>query len=315
MAMVMRLAPFFPARILPGTAIRVDRAGGSATVNMDWSGIQQSALPVDPANYEFTLRYSDGSFVRVPVGQIILPVVTWDTLTEKPTTFPPSAHTHPISDIINLQLSLDGKVNTADTIAVNRGGTGQTSYTNGQILIGNTTGNTLAKATLTPAAGVSITNGTGSITIGTVPGQLPGEPSNAAATAGNIGELISSTIASGSAVSLTTGTPANVTSISLTAGDWDVWINARYTGGATTQVTNVLASINDTSATLDTTPGRIGSLFANGNAVFNTSTLDVPVGAARISLASTTTIYFVAQALFTTSTCSAYGVINARRRR
>jgi hypothetical protein len=51
------------------------------------------------------------------------------------------------------------------TIAVNKGGTGQTSYTNGQLLIGNTTGNTLTKATLTAGTGISITNGAGSITI------------------------------------------------------------------------------------------------------------------------------------------------------
>ena len=51
------------------------------------------------------------------------------------------------------------------TIAVDKGGTGQTSYTNGQLLIGNTTGNTLTKATLTAGSGISITNGTGSITI------------------------------------------------------------------------------------------------------------------------------------------------------
>lgn len=53
----------------------------------------------------------------------------------------------------------------ATTIAVNRGGTGQTSYTDGQLLIGNTTGNTLTKATLTAGTGVTITNGAGSITI------------------------------------------------------------------------------------------------------------------------------------------------------
>jgi len=51
------------------------------------------------------------------------------------------------------------------TIAVNKGGTGQTSYTDGQLLIGKTTGNTLTKATLTQGTGVSITNGAGSITI------------------------------------------------------------------------------------------------------------------------------------------------------
>lgn len=51
------------------------------------------------------------------------------------------------------------------TVPVASGGTGQTTYTNGQLLIGNTTGNTLTKATLTAGSGVTITNGTGSITI------------------------------------------------------------------------------------------------------------------------------------------------------
>ena len=46
-----------------------------------------------------------------------------------------------------------------------RSGTGQTSYTDGQLLIGNTTGNTLAKGTLTAGTGISITNGAGSITV------------------------------------------------------------------------------------------------------------------------------------------------------
>jgi hypothetical protein len=54
------------------------------------------------------------------------------------------------------------------TLAVASGGTGQTTYTNGQLLIGNTTGNTLAKATLTGTANqVVVTNGAGSITLST----------------------------------------------------------------------------------------------------------------------------------------------------
>ena len=50
-------------------------------------------------------------------------------------------------------------------VAVNKGGTGQTTYTNGQILIGNTTSNTLAKATITGGTNVTVTNGTGTISI------------------------------------------------------------------------------------------------------------------------------------------------------
>jgi hypothetical protein len=44
------------------------------------------------------------------------------------------------------------------TLPVVGGGTGQTTYTDGQLLIGNTTGNTLTKATLTAGSGVTITN-------------------------------------------------------------------------------------------------------------------------------------------------------------
>ena len=53
-------------------------------------------------------------------------------------------------------------------LSVSRGGTGlSTTPSNGQLLIGNTTGNTLTKATLTAGTGISITNGAGSITIAT----------------------------------------------------------------------------------------------------------------------------------------------------
>lgn len=62
------------------------------------------------------------------------------------------------------QLDLSSFLN--GTLSVGRGGTGQTSYTDGQLLIGNSTGNTLAKATLTQGTDLSITNGSGSITIG-----------------------------------------------------------------------------------------------------------------------------------------------------
>lgn len=60
---------------------------------------------------------------------------------------------------VSLSAGVNGNLPTAN------GGTGQTTYTNGQLLIGNNIGNTLTKATLTAGTGISITNGTGSITI------------------------------------------------------------------------------------------------------------------------------------------------------
>ena len=58
-----------------------------------------------------------------------------------------------------------GAVTLSGLLNVASGGTGQSTYTNGQLLIGNTTGNTLGKATLTAGSGIAITNGAASVTI------------------------------------------------------------------------------------------------------------------------------------------------------
>jgi hypothetical protein len=60
---------------------------------------------------------------------------------------------------------VDLATNVTGTLPVARGGTGQTSYVNGELLIGNTTGNTLTKAALTQGTGITVTNGAGSITL------------------------------------------------------------------------------------------------------------------------------------------------------
>jgi hypothetical protein len=58
-----------------------------------------------------------------------------------------------------------GSITGITDLAVADGGTGQGSYTDGQLLIGNTTGNTLTKATITAGSGITVTNGSGAITI------------------------------------------------------------------------------------------------------------------------------------------------------
>jgi hypothetical protein len=78
---------------------------------------------------------------------------------------------------INTDLdTIDALFDTGPALKVAKGGTGQSSYTNGQLLIGNTTGNTLTKATLTAGSNVTITNGTGSITIAASSGATAATP-------------------------------------------------------------------------------------------------------------------------------------------
>lgn len=81
------------------------------------------------------------------------------------------------------------------TLAVGRGGTGQTSYTDGDLLIGNTTGNTLAVAKLTQGTDLSITNGNGSISIGhAAVGNTPGSNSTTLSAGGTFTAINSVTV-------------------------------------------------------------------------------------------------------------------------
>lgn len=73
------------------------------------------------------------------------------------------------------------------TLPIANGGTGNTSYTDGQLLIGNTTGNTLTKATLTAGTNVGVTNGNGSITLAVV------LPNVSAASVGALANAINTT--------------------------------------------------------------------------------------------------------------------------
>jgi hypothetical protein len=61
-------------------------------------------------------------------------------------------------------ITTTGTLTLGGTLAATNGGTGQTTYSSGQLLIGNGSG-TLTKATITAGSGITVTNGSGSITI------------------------------------------------------------------------------------------------------------------------------------------------------
>lgn len=118
----------------------------------------------------------------------------------------------------------------ATTIAVNKGGTGQTTYTDGQLLIGNTTGNTLTKATLTQGQNITITNGSGSIAIAAA-------NTNLTWTAGTTaGPVINSSTGSGQAIPVASATASGVvtTAAQTFAGD------KSFTGNTTFDTTTLV---------------------------------------------------------------------------
>ncbi len=80
------------------------------------------------------------------------------------------------SAVVTSSLTSVGTIGTGvwqgTAIGTAYGGTGQTTYTDGQLLIGNTATGSLSKSTLTAGANVTITNGNGTITIAAAAGEM-----------------------------------------------------------------------------------------------------------------------------------------------
>jgi hypothetical protein len=127
------------------------------------------------------------------------------------------------------------------------------------------------------------------------------------AQAGSDGEYITATA---SGVALTSNTGANVASISLTAGDWDVSGVVAIAPAASTTLSNSFGGSSTTSITL----GPLGTYwqFAPGS-TWTAGALAQTIPTVRYNLSSTTTVFLVANAGFLVSTCTASGVIRARR--
>ena len=134
-------------------------------------------------------------------------------------------------------------------VAVVNGGTGQTSYTDGQLLIGNSTGNTLTKATLTAGTGIAITNTAGGISIAT------------SASGGTVTSVNASTAISGLSF---TGGPVTTTGTLTLSGT----LGVQGGGTGTTSLTSGAVLIGaGTSAVTSVSPSTAGNvLTSNGSA-------------------------------------------------
>jgi hypothetical protein len=135
------------------------------------------------------------------------------------------------------------------TLPVANGGTGQTTYTDGQLLIGNTSGGTLAKATLTAGTGVSVTNGAGSITI-----------ANTGVTSVTGTAPVVSSGGSTPAISM----PAATTSVDgyLTSTDWNTFNNKTSNTGTVTSVAATVPSFLSVSGSPVTTSGTLAISYS-----------------------------------------------------
>ena len=127
---------------------------------------------------------------------------------------------------------------------------------------------------------------------------------------GFVGYSTSSSVAIGSAVSLTTATAANVTSLTIGPGSFRLTGNIGFIPAAGTLPTILVGSINTTTATQATSPN--GGAFVRQANTFPASESQVmPVGSMIVNPTVSTTYYLVATADFSVSTMTAYGSITA----
>lgn len=143
-----------------------------------------------------------------------------------------------------------------------------------------------------------------------VAGQFPGTNTNDNAAAGHVGEYVVGTVLQASAVSLVSNTPQNVVSIALSAGDWDVSLAAYFIPSSGAAVSLAAGYISTASATANMVAGFFGQM---SNLTGNSFIVSTSVPKKRFSLASGETIFFVADAIFTGGTVTAFGEISARR--
>lgn len=141
---------------------------------------------------------------------------------------------------------------------------------------------------------------------------IAGTTTNDSAAAGDVGELLSSSVAANSVALTVSGTVYNVTSLSLTAGDWEISGAVSFSPQPTTSVTLIQVGSNTTSATIGTISVDY-NCHAQAAVVPGVQGYSLNIPQKRVSIASTTTIYLTASATFTVSTIASGGIIRARR--
>ena len=188
-------------------------------------------------------------------------------------------------------------------LTVAQGGTGQSTYTNGQLLIGNTTGNTLTKASLTAGANITITPGAGSITIAATSGSVT---SVAQSFTGGLISVAGSPITTSGTLALTVaGTSGGIpyfSSTSTWATSAALAANALVVGGGAGVAPATVTTGTGVVTALGVNVGTAGAIVVNGGVLGTPSSGTVTnlTGTASININGTVGATTASSGAFTT---------------
>jgi Phage tail repeat like/Chaperone of endosialidase len=126
-----------------------------------YASFDVSATPIDKGAYwEFPVTFR-AQGTALAAQRVLFNVATkgvgWGDISGKPATFPPSAHAHPISDVTNLQTTLDGKAPTSHTHAIS-GVTGLQTALDGKLATtgGSISGSLAISSSASVGAGLTV---------------------------------------------------------------------------------------------------------------------------------------------------------------
>ena len=194
---------------------------------------------------------------------------------------------------------------------------GNLSMTSGYITgitgfyLGNTGTMTLGTgSSLTLQSGCNVNLGSGGGINVTGSYGLKGYTDATNAQAGYLGEVISGSVLSGSAVNSTNNSVVMITSISLTAGDWDVIGQVSFHQSGTVTGTGLWAGLSTGSLILPTWYG-----FTQSPTGIWADDISIVPSPQRLNVTGATTVYLNAKSTWSGGQMKGYGYIIARRAR